>query len=108
MARQVRSLKTREEVVAYTNLVTAIINLLVGIWTVASKVMEDPTPPRDTQNQGSYPKWTQGRRKWWPWQGRLRRCCAALAALALDTRLARLKQGVRVLFGPGRFGRRCR
>lgn len=56
MARQVRSLKTREEVVAYTNLVAAIINLLVGIWTVASKVMEDqdPTPPRDTQNQGSY------------------------------------------------------
>lgn len=54
MARQVRSLKTREAVVAYTNLVAAIINLLVGIWTVASKVMEDPTPPRDTQNQGSY------------------------------------------------------
>jgi hypothetical protein len=34
---------------------------------------------------------------------RLRTCCAALA---LDTRLAQLNQGVRVLFGPGRFGRR--
>jgi hypothetical protein len=51
VAGQVRSLKTRDEVIAYINLVAAIINLLVTIWTVASKVVDDPTPPRETQNQ---------------------------------------------------------